>query len=56
MRPTEHLKYDVIHEFYANAIPSDKETFSLTTMFKGRMIHFNKEAIIHYYGNLISLG
>ncbi|KAL5099386.1 hypothetical protein RYX36_003713, partial [Vicia faba] len=53
--PPRHLDYDVIREFYVNALPSDEDPFTFIIMVRGRTIHLNRNAIIEYLGNPLTL-
>lgn len=47
----KNQNYDVIHEFDSNALPSEGDPFSFTTMVRGINIHFNREETNKYMGN-----
>lgn len=47
----KNQNYDVIHEFDSNALPSEGDPFSFTTMVRGMNIHFNREETNEYMGN-----
>ncbi|MCI75211.1 hypothetical protein A2U01_0096479, partial [Trifolium medium] len=48
INPPELINYEVVREFYVNAIPVGEDPISFTTMVSGREIRFNREAINAY--------
>ncbi|MCI40008.1 hypothetical protein A2U01_0061240, partial [Trifolium medium] len=48
INPPELINYEVVREFYANAIPVGEDPISFTTMVRGREIRFDREAINAY--------
>lgn len=45
INPPKNLNHDMVREFYANALPSEGNPFTFTTMIKGRTIHFNMDML-----------
>lgn len=55
MNPPTKLNYEVIREFYANALPMQGQEYPFTTMVQGRIIFFDRNAINDYLGNPLTL-
>lgn len=55
INPPKNLNYDMVHEFYANALSSEGDPFTFAIMIRGRTIHFNREEINKYMGNPLVL-
>ncbi|GAU31749.1 hypothetical protein TSUD_146370 [Trifolium subterraneum] len=52
VNPPSGLNYDLVREFYANAISAEEgQAISFRTMVRGREIWFNRDAINAYLGN-----
>jgi hypothetical protein len=51
INPPTRLNYDLVREFYANAIPTEEDQdVSFITWVRGREIHFDRDAINDYLG------
>jgi hypothetical protein len=55
LNPPATINYDVVREFYANAMPRDHEPLSFTTMVRGREVHFDRDSLNTYLGNPVDL-
>ena len=53
LNPITNLNAELVREFYANALPENPHTelFQYETFVRGRVIHFDREAINQYLGN-----
>ncbi|KAI5398625.1 hypothetical protein KIW84_064117 [Lathyrus oleraceus] len=51
INPPKNLNHDMVREFYANALSSEGNPFTFTTMIRGRTIHFNMDVINEYLEN-----
>ena len=54
--PPESYDIDIVHEFYANALPNDDEPFTWTTRVSGRQVAFDRDAINRVLGEPLHLG
>jgi hypothetical protein len=50
INPPSRLNYDLVREFYANAIPIEDEAVSFKTWVRGVNIRFDRDAINNYLG------
>lgn len=55
VNPPTRLKYEIIREFYANALPIEGLKYPFTTMVQGRIISFDRNAINEYLGSPLNL-
>lgn len=53
--PPEHINFDLVREFYANAFPNDGEAFTWTIYVQGRGFRFDRDAINAILGNPLNL-
>lgn len=53
--PPTNLNYEIVREFYANAIPVEYLPYSFMTMVRRREISFSCDAINAYLGNSLTL-
>lgn len=53
--PHRFFNYDIIREFYVNALPSYDEPFTFTTMVKEITIRFDRDNINEYLKNPLTL-
>lgn len=51
INPPKNLNYDMVREFYTNALPYEGDPLTFSTMIRGRTIHFSRDAINEYLGN-----
>ncbi|GAU51860.1 hypothetical protein TSUD_416440 [Trifolium subterraneum] len=50
LEPPLKLNYEVVREFYANAIPIGQEPYNFTTVVRGRQIHFDRDTLNRFLG------
>ncbi|KAL5063787.1 hypothetical protein RYX36_025524, partial [Vicia faba] len=55
LTPPTELNYDLVHEFYANALPIEGVCYTFCSFVRGRAMSFARDEISQYFGNPLTL-